>query len=29
MTSDWHQGLIEEIGAFFEQDADARAETGV
>jgi len=25
MTSDWHQGLIEEIGAFFEQDADARA----
>lgn len=25
MTSDWHQGLIEEIGAFFEQDAGARA----
>jgi len=25
MTSDWHQGLIEEIGAFFEQDADAQA----
>jgi len=25
MTSDWHQALVEEIGAFFEQDADARA----